>query len=80
MSDKDVQKLLDDMLKKNTDSIRAALAYLAGVASTGHVKPTPPFPKKDEIARVVYGIQVFNLVIAAWSEPRASDSHSGPNS
>ena len=79
MSDENVQKLKDDMLKKNTDSIRAALAYLTGVASTGHVKPTPPFPK-DELARVVYGVQVLSLVIAAWSDPPASGSHSRSNS
>lgn len=71
MSDEELNKLREDLMKKNHESIRAMLAYTSGLASTGHVKPTPPWPK-DEIACLVAGLQLLHVVIGAasgWAIP-----------
>ena len=60
-----VRALQESILEKGDQITHAILEYMRAVNATGHITPTPPWPKTDEIiARLTYPARLLELVIS----------------
>jgi hypothetical protein len=77
-NDNCVDEARNKVLRKNHEIILAIMDYMTALKATGHVKPTPPFPK-DEIARLVLGTQLLNVIIAVANGSLTQGLHPLPH-